>query len=370
MSLSHQTSLSIVVPMYKEADNVLLMLDKITESMQNYPACWELICVDDGSPDQTLAKLKQGQKIHGPHIRIVELQRNFGQTAAMQAGIDVAEGELIATLDGDLQNDPADIPRMVEELLERDLDLLQGWRKDRKDAAIKRKLPSRIANRLIARMTGVKLHDYGCSLKIYRASILKQIRLFGEMHRFIPVWVAGVTAPHRIGETIVRHHARQFGESKYGISRTFRVIIDLLSVFFFLRYKARPGHFFGSIGLATGAIGSGLLSWLLFVKFALGEDIGQRPMLIVAVLMLVMALQFLTTGVVAEMLTRIFYQKTEHQNFIVRRVDTHHPMSSPQTQQDKPDTAEKSHTTQTSVALPQAKSLTENKNSKNVRKIS
>lgn len=325
MSVSHPTSLSIVIPMYKEEDNALLMIERIEQSLQDYPGDWELICVDDGSPDNTLKKLKEGQQKQGSHVRIVELQRNFGQTAAMQAGIDVAEGELIATLDGDLQNDPADIPRMVDELLERDLDLLQGWRKDRKDAAIKRKLPSRIANRLIARMTGVKLHDYGCSLKIYRANVLKQVRLFGEMHRFIPVWVAGVTAPHRIGETVVQHHARQFGESKYGISRTFRVIIDLLSVFFFLRYKARPGHFFGSIGLATGAIGSTLLSWLLFVKFALGEDIGNRPMLIIAVLLLVMALQFLTTGVVAEMLTRIFYQKTEQQNFIVRNADPSQP---------------------------------------------
>ncbi|WP_143870131.1 glycosyltransferase family 2 protein [Catenovulum sediminis] len=320
MTANHPTSLSIVIPMYKEEENAELMIKQIHQGMELFNGHWEVICVDDGSPDCTLAKLRQAQQTHGEHVRIIELQRNFGQTAAMQAGIDAARGELIATLDGDLQNDPHDIPRMVDELLERDLDLLQGWRKNRQDAAIKRKLPSRIANKLIARITGVKLHDYGCSLKIYRASILKQIRLFGEMHRFIPVWVAGITAPHRIGETVVSHHARQFGESKYGISRTFRVIIDLLSVFFFLRYKARPGHFFGSIGLTSGAIGGLLMSWLLFVKFVLGEDIGNRPMLIVSVLLLVMALQFLTTGVVAEMLSRIFFQGSEGRNFVVRKI--------------------------------------------------
>ncbi|MCU4676683.1 glycosyltransferase family 2 protein [Catenovulum sp. 2E275] len=326
MSLSNNPSLSIVIPMYKEEDNAQLMIDRIHQGMQDFPGNWEIICVDDGSPDQTVPRLKQTQQQYGEHVRIVELQRNFGQTAAMQAGIDAARGELIATMDGDLQNDPHDIPRMVKELTERDLDLLQGWRKDRQDAAIKRKLPSKIANRLIAKITGVKLHDYGCSLKIYRASVLKQVRLFGEMHRFIPVWVAGVTAPHRIGETVVTHHARQFGESKYGISRTFRVIIDLLSVFFFLRYRARPGHFFGSIGLFSGALGGLFMTWLMFVKFILGEDIGDRPLLIVAILLIMMALQFLTTGVVAEMLSRVFFQGTGDKNFVVRdgeKLDDH-----------------------------------------------
>jgi glycosyltransferase involved in cell wall biosynthesis len=165
---------------------------------------------------------------YGPHVRVIRFRRNFGQTAAMQAGFDAARGALIATLDGDLQNDPADIPRMVDELIERDLDLLQGWRRDRQDALVMRKIPSRIANRLIGRVTGVELHDYGCSLKVYRAEVIKEVRLFGEMHRFIPIWVAGVTAPERMGETVVTHRARQFGASKYGISRTFRVLLDLL----------------------------------------------------------------------------------------------------------------------------------------------
>lgn len=315
---SDYPSLSVVIPMYKEEDNAIPMLDRVHEGLATYPGVWEVICVDDGSPDKTVERLLQAQADRGRHVRVVELQRNYGQTAAMQAGIDAARGEIIATMDGDLQNDPNDIPRMVEELRDRDLDLLQGWRKDRQDAAIKRKLPSRIANRLIAKVSGVSLHDYGCSLKVYRASVIKQVRLFGEMHRFIPVWVAGVTAPHRIGETVVTHHARQFGESKYGIGRTFRVIIDLLSVFFFLKYRAKPGHFFGSIGLGLGFSGGLILTWLGFVKFALGQDIGHRPLLIVGIFMVVMALQFMTTGVLSEMLSRIFFQGTEGRNYVVR----------------------------------------------------
>lgn len=318
MSQTEKPSLSIVVPLYKEEENVQLLVERVHEGMAEYSGPWELICVDDGSPDNTAKEVLVQQEAFGPHVKLVELQRNFGQTAAMQAGIDESRGTLIATMDGDLQNDPHDLQRMVDELLERNLDLLQGWRKDRQDAAIKRKLPSRIANRLIGKITGVQLHDYGCSLKVYRAEVLKQIRLYGEMHRFIPVWIAGVTAPHRIGETVVTHHARQFGESKYGLSRTFRVIIDLISAFFFLRYRARPGHFFGAIGIGCGALGSLFLTWLMFVKFALGDDIGGRPLLIVAVLLILMALQFMTTAVVAEMLSRIYFQGRENRNFVVR----------------------------------------------------
>lgn len=310
-------SLSIVVPMYKEEDNAARLVERVHEGMAEYTGEWELVLVDDGSPDGTVKAIRQCQADWGQHVRLIELQRNFGQTAAMQAGIDAARGELIVTMDGDLQNDPTDIPRMVEEMIERDLDLLQGWRVNRQDAAIKRKLPSKIANRLIAKMTGVHLHDYGCSLKVYRASILKQVRLYGEMHRFIPVWVAGVTSPSRIGETPVTHHAREFGESKYGISRTFRVILDLISVFFFLKYRSRPGHFFGYLGLSAGTIGSLLLSWLFFVKVFLGEDIGSRPMLMIGVFLILMAFQFLTTGVIAEMLSRIYFQGTDNRNFIV-----------------------------------------------------
>ena len=304
-------SLSVVIPLYEEQDNVAPLLEAVHAGLAGYAGPWELICVDDGSTDGTGKRLVAQADRFGDHVRVIRLRRNFGQTAAMQAGIDAARGELIATLDGDLQNDPADIPRLLDELQARDLDLLQGWRRQRHDDPL-RKFFSRVANRLIAKVTGVNLHDYGCSLKVYRAEVLKQIRLFGEMHRFIPVWVAGVTAPHRIGETEVYHRSRERGSSKYGLSRTFRVILDLLAAFFFLRFHARPGHFFGSFGLALGAIGGAMLLYLAGVKFVLGENIGQRPMLFVAILMCVAALQFVTTGVLAELLTRTFFESSEH----------------------------------------------------------
>ena len=300
--------LSIVIPMYKEQDNVIPMLEGVHKGLANYRGEWELIVVDDGSTDETGPRLVAEAANYGTHVRVLRFARNHGQTAAMQAGIDAARGEVIATLDGDLQNDPADIPGMVDEMIRRDLDLLAGKRANRQDAMVSRKLPSKIANRLIARVTGVNLTDYGCSLKVYRARVIKEVRLYGEMHRFIPVWAAMVTAPHRIAEMPVAHYARQFGASKYGISRTFRVILDLLTVFFFLHFRARPGHFFGSIGLALGFIGSTMMSWLLFVKFGLGEPIGGRPMLLFAILFLVFSMQFITTGVIAELLARIFYQ--------------------------------------------------------------
>jgi glycosyltransferase involved in cell wall biosynthesis len=304
-------SLSIVIPMYREQDSVVPMLARVHEGLAAYPGPWELICVDDGSQDETGKRLLAESAKYGPHVRVIRFARNHGQTMAMQAGIDAARGEVIATLDGDLQNDPADIPRMVQELEARELDLLAGYRANRQDAWFSRKLPSKLANKLIGRVTGVHIRDYGCSLKIYRARVIKEVRLYGEMHRFIPVWAAMVTSPARIGETAVSHNARQFGESKYGISRTFRVILDLLTVFFFLRFRARPGHFFGTIGLVFGFFGGVAMTWLAVVKFILGESIGNRPLFLVAVLLLVFSIQFLTTGVLAEMMSRIFYQRQE-----------------------------------------------------------
>lgn len=209
---------------------------------------------------------------------------------------------------------------MVSELERRELDLLVGWRKNRQDGLLLRKIPSWCANYLIGRITGVKLHDYGCSLKIYRASIIKQVKLMGEMHRFIPAWVAGVVPSSRIGEVPVTHHARQHGVSKYGISRTFRVILDLLSVMFFMRYKARPGHFFGSLGLGFGAIAALILLYLFFDKFILGNDIGTRPMLMVGVVFLLSSVQLITTGILAEMIARTYYRDDASPNYIVRQI--------------------------------------------------
>ncbi len=305
-----QPSLSVVIPLFQEKDNAEPLLRRVHEGLAAYSGPWEVLCVDDGSSDGTGARLAELAQVYGPHVRVLRLRRNFGQTAAMQAGIDAARGELIATLDGDLQNDPADIPRLVQELEARDLDLLQGWRQQRHDALLLRRLPSRIANALIGWVTGVRLHDYGCSLKVYRAEVIKAVRLFGEMHRFIPVWVAGVTSPARIGETPVSHRARALGRSKYGLSRTFRVLLDLLAAFFFLRYRARPGHFFGAIGLVLGALGTLVMGYLGLLKFGYGEDIGHRPLLFVGILLCIASIQLLTTGVLAELLSRTFFESS------------------------------------------------------------
>ncbi len=312
-------TLSVVIPMYDEEDNVAPMMADVHRALADYPGPWELVVVDDGSRDGTRERLLSEAQRYGDHVRIRILRRNFGQTAAMQAGIDAARGEIIATLDGDLQNDPADIPRMVAELEARELDLLCGWRRDRQDTLIMRRIPSRIANWLIARVTGVHITDYGCSLKVYRAEVIKGVRLYGEMHRFIPVWVASATSPLRIAELPVNHRARVHGRSKYGISRTFRVVLDLLVVFFFLRYHAKPGHFFGAIGLVFGALGSAGLVWLAVVKFVFGQDIGSRPLLITSILLVITSVQFLTTGILGELLSRTYFESSSAKAYRLRR---------------------------------------------------
>jgi glycosyltransferase involved in cell wall biosynthesis len=320
MTSSAQHRLSLVIPMYNEQDNVLPMLERVHEVLGHYPMPWEVLLVNDGSSDGTLAMMCEGQAKYGEHVRVVELRRNFGQTAAMQAGIDLARGDVIATLDGDLQNDPIDIPRMVNRLLDEDLDLVAGWRKNRQDAVIMRKIPSRIANKLIRRITGVQLHDYGCSLKVFRAEVVKNVRLYGEMHRFIPAWLATYTAPNRIAEEVVQHHPRTRGVSKYGISRTFRVIIDLLVVYFFMRFSARPGHFFGMVGLGLGGAGGLIMAYMVLLKL-LGEDIGTRPLFFTGILLILVGVQMLTTGVVAEMLSRVYFESQERKSYIVRNKD-------------------------------------------------
>ncbi|MDR2015086.1 MAG: glycosyltransferase family 2 protein [Azoarcus sp.] len=314
-------SLSIVVPMYNEAENVEPLLERIHLALEPYPWPWEVVLVDDGSTDATPSELARCATVRGPHVRIIQLRRNFKQTAAMQAGIDAARGSVIATLDGDLQNDPFDIPRMVGRLLDEDLDLVAGWRKDRQDNQL-RKIPSRIANRLIARMTGVHLRDYGCSLKIFRANTLKSVRLYGEMHRFIPAWLATVTTPRRIAQEVVAHHPRIFGQSKYGISRTLRVVLDLIFVYFFMRYRTRPGHFFGGIGVVFGTLGILILAYLAGVKIFLGESIGARPLLFGGFFLVIAGVQMVTSGVLAELLTRVYYEFSGTHAYLAGEVPT------------------------------------------------
>lgn len=300
--------LSVVVPMYNERESATALIDAVQSALADYPHAWELLVVDDGSSDGTPRILKAHAATVGPHIRVIELRRNFKQTAAMQAGIDAARGDVIVTMDGDLQNDPRDIPKLVARLLSEDLDMVAGWRHERQDGLLLRKIPSRIANRLIRKVSGLDFHDLGCSLKAFRADVLRQIRLFGEMHRFIPAWLATVTSPARMAEEPVRHHARLMGQSKYGISRTFRVIVDLLAMHFFLRFGSRPGHFFGGIGLGIMTVGGLILSYLGMLKL-FGEDVGGRPLLFVGFFGVLAGLQFLMTGVLAEIMMRVYFDE-------------------------------------------------------------
>lgn len=319
---------SVVIPLFDEEENVEALVAAVVQSMETTRLRWELVLVDDGSNDGTVARLHAAhaeyETRHPGALVVLVLQRNFGQTAAMQAGLDAARGAVAVTLDGDLQNDPADIPALVAKLQGEDLDLVVGWRKSRKDGWWLRRFPSLVANALIRRVTGVKVHDYGCSLKAYRASLLHQMRLYGEMHRFIPAWAAMVTAPRRIGEIEVRHRPRRSGRSKYGITRVSRVLLDLLVVHFFLRYRAMPGHFFGAIGLAVGTVGMAILAYLAGVKFFQGEDIGGRPLLLVGIVCVIAAIQFITTGVVTELVARTWFSQPGVSSYVVRESECRH----------------------------------------------
>jgi len=307
---------SVVIPIYNEAENLPDLVGRVHDALAPSGRSFELICIDDGSRDAS-ARILQELSESRPWLRPVYLIRNYGQSTALQAGFDVATGDFIATLDGDLQNDPLDVPSLLDHLQAHpELDVISGWRKDRQDATLSRKLPSRIANGLISRVTGVKLHDYGCALKVYRAQVIHDLRLYGEMHRFIPALAAEVGA--KIVEVPVRHHARTRGTSKYGIDRTFRVLLDLLWIKFLLRFLHRPIHAFGGIGLGCVLLGGLTLAWLSFEKLVLGHPIGGRPLLMLGILMLLLGVQLVATGVLGEMLTRIYHEPQGRAQYMTR----------------------------------------------------
>ena len=298
-----QESLSVVIPFFNEEGNAGQLIAELHDALEDLDMPWEVVAVNDGSRDATSEELEGSRSRFGRQVCVVNFARNFGQTAAMQTGIDRARGSLIVTMDGDRQNDPEDIPRLIKYLFENDLDMVSGWRKDRQDDVIRRKLPSQVANRLIRRTTGVDVRDSGCSLKIFRAHIIKQVVLMGEMHRFTSAWVASVTDPKRIGEMAVSHRARTVGSSKYGLSRTIRVILDLVFVLFFMRFSRRPGHFFGTLGLASMAISAAVLSNTIIVV-GQGQPLTTTPSLVIGISLLFISVQLLTVGFLAEILTR------------------------------------------------------------------
>lgn len=313
----NSVDISIVIPIFNEVDNIPLLTGRVLSVMRGMGRPFELILVDDGSSDGS-------RDVYGPiaarepELKIIRFRRNFGQTAAMAAGFDIACGEIIVSLDGDLQNPPEEIPRLVDRLEGDDLDLVSGWRRERRDRAVSRKLPSFFANRIISRITGVKLHDYGCSLKAYRAEILKDVQIYGELHRFLPVLVS--MEGGRIAEMEVRHAPRTMGRSKYGISRTYRVLMDLLTVTFLKQYGDRPQHAFGFFGVAM--FGGGVLidGYLAALKLFTGADIGARPLLLLGTLMIIAGIQLLSIGLLSEVMARTYYESQGKPRYRIREI--------------------------------------------------
>ena len=308
--------LSVVIPIYNEVDSLPRLIQAIDEALSPSGLQFELILVDDGSRDGS-HRVLQDWAARTPWLRCLALIRNYGQSTALQAGFDAARGGFIVTLDGDLQNDPRDILSLVQILKDRpDVDMVSGWRKDRQDATLSRKIPSQIANALISKVTKVRLHDYGCALKAYRARVIHDLRLYGELHRFIPALAAEVGA--NIVEVPVRHHARSAGVSKYGIDRTIRVMLDLLWIRFTMRFLHRPIHAFGGIALVMLTLGLGVLAWLGFDKLVMGQDIGGRPLLLLGVLLTLVGTQLLAVGLIGELLIRIYHEPAGRQQYILK----------------------------------------------------
>lgn len=315
-SASALLDLSIIVPIYNEVECVPHLLDQVSQILKAHHFSYEIICVDDGSTDGSTELLHQQAKLR-KDLRVVVLRRNYGQTAAMAAGFNYARGAVLITLDGDLQNDPSDIPQLVAKL-EEGYDLVSGWRKNRQDAALTRLLPSKTANWLIGQVTGVKLHDYGCSLKAYRSELVADLNLYGELHRFLPAlaFIEGA----RITEMPVRHHARRFGQSKYGLGRTFRVLMDLFTIFFMKKFLTRPMHVFGWFGLVSMALGIVLGVYLSFLKLGLDQSIGDRPLLILAVVLFLTGVQLFSFGLLAELSMRTYHESQGRPIYRVREV--------------------------------------------------
>lgn len=312
MEQTYKRYLSVVVPVMNEEDNVLPMIEAVHSAVQQYD--YELIFVDDGSTDLTIPRIKA---VLTDRIKLVELRKNYGQSTAMTAGIDHCTGRYITMLDGDLQNDPSDIPMMLEKLIAEDWDVVAGNRANRQDGMLLRKIPSKIANALIRKWTGVYIKDYGCTLKVFKAEIAQELGLYGELHRFIPVLAAMQGA--RITQVDVKHHARRFGSSKYGIGRTTRVMSDLLTMVFFRKYIQRPMHLFGAVGFVLMFIGILVNLYLLIIKL-MGNDIGGRPLLIVGMIFLLGGVQLLTVGIVAEISIRSYFEGTGRKTYNVRKV--------------------------------------------------
>lgn len=307
-------SISVVIPLYNEEENVRELHDRLKAVLDSLDREYEIIYVDDGSTDNTLSILEEIQSFD-PTVMILSFRRNFGQTAAFAAGFDFARGDIVVTMDGDLQNDPNDIPKLVEMI--KTNDLVSGWRKKRKDPFFSRRLPSMIANWLISKVTGVKLHDYGCSLKAYRRDVIKNLRLYGEMHRFIPAVASWYGV--RVAEVETTHHPRLRGKSKYGITRTVKVVLDLITVKFLQSFSTKPLQFFGFVGISGGFLGFLILLYLSIEKI-LGRPIGGRPLLLLGALLVIVGIQFIGMGLLGEMIVRVYHETQRKPIYVLKKV--------------------------------------------------
>jgi len=308
-------TLSVVIPLYNEEENVQMLFERLKGTLDHLKKEYEIIFVDDGSTDRTLSTLEEIQA-KDKTVVVLSFRRNFGQTAAFAAGFDFARGDVIVTMDGDLQNDPADIPKLLE--LIKDNDLVSGWRKKRKDPFFTRRLPSIMANWLISNVTGVKLHDYGCSLKAYRREVIKNLKLYGEMHRFIPAVASWYGV--RIAEVETIHHQRLRGKSKYGISRTIKVVLDLITVKFLQSFSTKPIQFFGPVGIMSGFLGFLISLYLAIDKLFFGRDIGGRPLLLLGALLIIVGIQLIGMGLLGEMLVRVYHESQRKPIYVIKKI--------------------------------------------------
>ena len=307
--------ISIIIPVFNECESIGYLLYEVLNVMSSNKLNFEILVVNDGSQDSTSNVLDE-LTIKIKELSVISLRTNYGQTAAMAAGFDNSNGEVVITLDGDLQNDPNDIPKLISHINE-GYDLICGWRYDRKDKLINRRIPSKIANKLIAKVTGLKLHDYGCSLKAFRKEILDDIKLYGELHRFLPV-LAKIEGA-KIKEIKVNHRSRKYGSSKYGIDRTFRVLMDLLTVWFMTKFLTRPMYGFGFVGIISILVSLGMTSYLFIIKL-LGNDIGNRPLLMFALILGIAGVQLFSFGLLSELLIRTYHESQNRPIYRVRKI--------------------------------------------------
>jgi glycosyltransferase involved in cell wall biosynthesis len=327
MDSTRRPDISVVIPVFNEAENLEPLHQELVAALQSTGRPFEILFIDDGSADASWAVLR-GLQNRDRRVRLIRLRRNFGQTAALAAGFDYARGEIIVSLDADLQNDPGDIPALVGKL-EEGYDIVSGWRKSRKDKFFSRRVPSVIANSLISRLTRVKLHDYGCTLKAFRSEVIKGIKLYGELHRFIPAIASQLGV--RITEVEVNHRPRRHGKSKYSIFRFTKVILDLVTVKFLLSYSTRPLQIFGLIGLASSIVGLAISIWLSIERLFFGHSLANRPLLLLAVLLIVIGFQFIMLGLLAEIMVRAYHESSGKTIYVTREVLDAAPGNSPST---------------------------------------